>query len=179
MRYFINTSPDGKKFHWLDPRLAEHLQDGGVCILEEGREAGFGYPGGFGDVFLTLRGEVGGIRIQHVVPPGMLEVPDVVPEVAVVGDADETAELELVHAGFLLDLAQGGHFDILSGLLMAFGQVPESVPGNQQEIPAAVGHQSARGVDLLEFRTQATVGPFRIVGRDVDPGKGVHINIAS
>ena len=81
----------------------------------------------------------------------MLEVPQVVAEVAVVGDADQAAQLELVHAGLLLDLPEGGHLDVLAGLLVALGQVPEAAAGDQEVVPAAVGNQAAGRIDLLEF----------------------------
>ena len=103
----------------------------------------------------------------------MLEVPQVVAEVAVVGDADQAAQLELVHAGFLLHLAEGGHLDVLAGLLVAFGQVPEAAAGDQEVVAAAVGHQAAGRIDLLEFGAEAAVGPLGVVRGDVDALQGV------
>ncbi len=100
-------------------------------------------------------------------------MPDVVPQVAVVGDADEAAELELVHAGLLLDFAERRHFDVLAGFLMAFGEVPEAAAGDKEKVAATVGNQAAGGIDLLELRTDAAVSLFRVVGGDIDAGKRV------
>ena len=95
-------------------------------------------------------------------------MPDSVPQIAVVGDADEVPELELVHPGLLLHLAQGGDAYVFSVLLMPFGQVPEPVPFYEQVVPAAVAHQSAGCIDLLEFGAEAVIHLVGIGRRDVD-----------
>ena len=99
----------------------------------------------------------------------MLEVPDATPEVHMVRDADQAAELELVHSGLLLNFAKRRHFNILSGLLMPLGQVPEAASGNQQIIPTPVRHQSTGGIYFAELAADAAVGLLDVRGRDVNP----------
>jgi hypothetical protein len=156
-----------------DAGLPEDLNDGGVGVLEERREGGFCYPGGLGYILFTLGGEVGGIRVQHVIPPGVLEVPKAVTEIHVVRDADKTPQFKLVHAGFFLDLTDSAYFNILTGLLMPFGEVPEAVTGYEKEVSAAVTHKSTGGIHFLELCTKAPISLFLIIGRNVYAGKRV------
>ena len=62
--------------------------------------------------------------------------------VGVVGDAEALAELEIVQAGLFLDLAQGAGLDRFAGLLLAFGQVPDVVPVDEQVLALAVSNLS-------------------------------------
>ena len=117
--------------------------------------------------------EVGRIGVEHIIPPRVLEVPGIVPEVAVVGYADKRPELQLVNSGLFLNLAQGGYGNVLTGLLVAFRQVPQASAVDQQKVAPPVGYQSAGRIDFAEFRAQALVGAVHIRGGDVDSGNGV------
>ena len=156
-----------------DAGFTKDLNDGGVGVLEERREGGFCHPGGLGDVLFTLGGEVCGISVQHIVPPGVLEVPKAVTQIHVVRDADKTPQFKLVHAGFFLDLTDGAYFNVLTGLLMPFGKVPEAVTGNKEEVSAAVTHKPTGGIHFLELCTKAPISLFLIIGRNIYAGKRV------
>ncbi len=73
--------------------LVEDLGDGWEGVGQERGEVGFCDPCGFGNIFLFLRGELGGGVVAHVVPIGVFEVPDGVADVAVMSDTDEVLEL--------------------------------------------------------------------------------------
>ena len=60
-----------------------------------------------------------------------------------------------------------------AGFLMALGQIPEPVSGNEKEISPAVTHQPAGRIHLLKLRTDSPVALLDIRGRDEDTGKGV------
>ena len=60
----------------------------------------------------------------------MLEMPYPVSQVTVVGDADQPPELQLVDSGFLLNFPQGCCLYVLTGFLMALGEVPEAISGD-------------------------------------------------
>ena len=85
--------------------------------------------------------------------------------VAVVRDADEVSEYQLVYAGFLLYFAQGCHTDLFSRVLMPLGEIPQAVSADEQEVSSPVRYKSATGVDLHEFRAYPSVGAFDVVGR--------------
>ena len=99
-------------------------------------------------------------------------MPYAIANVAVVRDADEPPDDEVVDAGLFLHFPEGGHLDVLAGLLVPFGKVPESVAADQQEVSPAVGNESARGIDLPEFCAHPAVGPFGVGGRHVDARQG-------
>ena len=120
------------------PGLFEDLDYGREGIFQEGGQGGTGDPCGLGDVLFPLRGQVGRVGVEHVVPPSMFEMPHPVPEVAVVGYADKASQLEFVDSGLLPDFPKGGHLDVLARLLMAFRQVPEPVSGNHEEVSPPV-----------------------------------------
>ena len=153
---------------FLYPGFAEYFQNRGISVSQEGRKTGFGNPAGLGDIFFPLGREVHGIGVEHIVPPGVFEVPDAVPQIAMVGYADEIPEFKFVHSGLFLHLPQRCHFDIFSILLMPLGKVPEAAPLDQQEIPAPVAHQSAGGIHLLELRAETVIDLVGVGGWDVD-----------
>ncbi len=103
----------------------------------------------------------------------MLEVPDAAAQVAVVRDADQVAEFQLVHAGLFLHFAQGRDGDVLAFLAVPLGQVPEAAALDQEIVAAAVGHQSAGRVDLTELGADAAVHPGGVVRGDVDAREGL------
>ena len=100
-------------------------------------------------------------------------MPKIVAEVHVVCNADEAAQLQLVHAGFFLNLPHGADLNVFSGFLMALGEVPEAVSGNEQKVSAAVTYQAPGGVHFLEFCTDSPIASLNVRGGNVNAGQGV------
>ena len=149
-------------------RFAEYFKDGWVGVLEEGGQARACHPGRLGDVLFLLGDQVDRRRVQHVVPPGMLQVPDPVAEIAVVRDADQVPQVELAQPGLFLDFPQGGDPYVLTSFLMPFRQVPQAAPFDEQVVSPAVADQAAGGIDFLEAGTESPVAALRVPVRDVD-----------
>ena len=168
MYTYVIRSETQKSFKVSHFCFTKHLKNGWIGVFQEWRQAGFGYPGRLGDVLLPLGCEVGRVGVEHVVPPGVLQMPYIVPEVAVVGHANQFPQFQLVHPRLLLHFPEGCHGYILASLLMPLGQVPEAVAVNQQKVAPAVGDKASGGIDLSEFRAQAPVGPVHISRGDVD-----------
>ena len=55
--------------------FAEYLDDGRISVQKECGKTRFCNPCRLGDVLFGLRSQVGRVGVQHVVPPGVLEVP--------------------------------------------------------------------------------------------------------
>ena len=89
-----------------------------------------------------------------------------------VGYADERPGNQIVHPGFLLNLPDSGHSDILARFLMPLGKVPESVSPDKKVVPASVADQTSCGIDLLEFPAYCPVCAFRVIRRNVNPLQG-------
>ena len=121
----------------------------------------------------------------------MFQMPYSVTDIAVVGNADKVAELEFIHSGFFLDLAQGRYRNVFAGFLMALGKIPHLSAPYKEIVAAAVRNQAAGCIDFLEFRAQAHIGSFLLAGlcRDVDAAersrgfekahKGVYVDFIS
>ena len=137
------------------------------------RERGFRHPDSLGYILLLLRGKVGGIVIEHIEPPGVLQVPYSVTPVTMVGHADKVTEYESFHTRFLLHFPQGTGLNGLPCLLMALGQVPEVVAAYQKVVSPAVRHQTPACIDLHKFGTDAVVGQLRMLRRHIDPVEGI------
>lgn len=152
--------------------LSENLDYGGEGVFQERRQTGFCYPGRFGDILFLLRGEVLGVVVMHVEPPGMLEMPHSVPIVTVVGDADEFTELQAFDPRLFHNFPDRCGPDGFPGFPVSFGQVPHPIPVYKKKVAAPVGNQPSGCIHFLEFRTQFPVHPFRIFCRDIDSAKG-------
>ena len=100
--------------------------------------------------------------MEHVIPPGVFEMPYAVSSVAMVGDAYQVAKKQVVDAGFFMHFPQCGCGDVLARVLMTFRQVPESASADQKVVSAPVRNQSAARIHLQEFCTDLPVGIFCI-----------------
>jgi hypothetical protein len=94
-------------------------------------------------------------------------MPYAVSSVAMVRDAYEIPELELVYAGFLLYFAECCHADVFAWILMPLGQVPETVSADKKEVTSSIGYQASSGIDFQELGTDHLIGRFYVCGRDV------------
>jgi hypothetical protein len=103
----------------------------------------------------------------------VLEVPEIIPEIHVVRNADKAAQLQLVHPGFLLNFPHGANLNVFPGFLMALGEVPEAVSRDEQEISPAVTHQASGGIHFPEFGTNPPVALLNVRGGDVNAGQSV------
>ena len=99
-------------------------------------------------------------------------MPDSVPDVAMVGDADETSQLDVPESGFFPDFPYCRHLDVFSSLLMAFGKVPQSVSSYQKAVIPPVGNHASCGIHFLELGAEIPVGLFLVLDRYIDPCQG-------
>ena len=100
--------------------FTENFKYGRVGVFQVGRQAGLGHPSRLADVFLALGDKLYRFSVEHIVPPGMFEMPDAVPYIAMVCNTDKIAKLEFVYAGLFLNFAYSSYFDILTLFAMAF-----------------------------------------------------------
>ena len=100
-------------------------------------------------------------------------MPDAVSLVAMVCHADQSPQHEVFDSGLLLYFPQSCGLYVLSGVLMPFGQIPESVSADKKVVSAAVGDQPASGIHFQEFRTDLFVCLADVVGRNAYPVKRV------
>jgi hypothetical protein len=103
----------------------------------------------------------------------MFEMPDAVPDIAMVGNTDKIAKDELIYSGLFLNFAYSSYFDILALFAMAFREVPQAVAVYKKEIVAAVDDQSSGGVYILKLGAKISISCVCIFRGDIDTGEGV------